>query len=148
LRRFGGSFRAKGVLVHQELRCYQGYSQPSLGVLGGTLAKVWGQLSGERHPRPPRIALLPGLFTTFARRSGGNPCEGLEAAFRRKASSSTRNCAVTRAIHNLRKGRCHLLPAVRSPACPPPSIGCPARPAGPGPTGPTASPPCTGCPAR
>jgi len=31
LRRFGGSFQAKGVLVYQELRCYQGYSQPSQG---------------------------------------------------------------------------------------------------------------------
>jgi len=36
----------------------------------------------------------------------GNPCEGLEAAFRRKVSSSTKNCAVTKAIHNLRKGSC------------------------------------------
>ena len=35
--------------------------------LGGTLAKVWQRLSGQKRLRPLRTVLLPGLFATFAR---------------------------------------------------------------------------------
>jgi len=35
--------------------------------MGGTLAKVWQQLPGQKRLCPPRIALATGLFATFAR---------------------------------------------------------------------------------